>query len=202
MSVSYQPVSADKLPTLLADMIGRQGWRVVGLDADPVLGVPAVAAEIGDLLRQVGRPVLIADTADWWRPASIRLEFGLDPTAALSGWFDDNALMRELIRPLRSGSPVLTRFWDPVRDRSFRDRPQPVPDDAVLVLCGPFLQYLFLELDAVIRFSVSERTLARRLPADRQWWLPAHRTYREACPDTDVDVLVAYDHPATPALRR
>lgn len=202
MSVSYQPVSAEKLPTLLADTIGRQGWQVVGLDADPVLGVAAVADRVAEELKSVGRPVLLADTADWWRPASVRLEYGLDPTTALSGWFDDNALMRELIRPLRSGAPALTRFWDPLRDRSYRDRPQPAPAEAVLLLSGPFLQYLFLELDAVIRFSVSERTLARRLPADRQWWLPAHATYRQACPDTDVDVLIAYDHPATPALRR
>lgn len=202
MSATYQPISPDRLPLTLVDVIDQQQWQVVGFDADPALGVSPVVAAVAEELRQRGRPALVADLEDWWRPASLRLEFGTDPTTALSGWYDDNAITRELLRPLRSGEPVLTRFWDPLRDRSFRDRPEPVAAGTVLLLTGPFLQYLFLELDATVRFSVSERTLARRLPPERSWWRDAHRTYREACPDDGADLLVAWDHPAAPALRR
>ena len=50
---------------------------------------------------------------------------------------------------------------------------------------------------------MSEQALARRLPADERWTLPAYARYAtENTPEKIADLLVLADHPDRPAVRR
>lgn len=112
-------------------------------------------------------------TADWtgfWRPRSLRFEFGRDdPDAFHDSWLDVPGLHREVLDPL--GAPT-GRWWvpslhDPAVDRASRAPREAVPDDAVLVFAGPFLlrDDLRWGFDAVVHLSTSDAAVRRRVPA-------------------------------------
>ena len=101
------------------------------------------------------------------------------------------------------GVPVATFAGCGIRvtDRSVREDRIQANDRAVLLLDGPFLRAGGLPLDAVVHVQVSRSTLARSLPPDRQWWLEAFERYvTEDHPVENAAVVVAYDHPAAPAV--
>ena len=72
----------------------------------------------------LGRSAVRVSTSWWWRPASLRLEFGrTDVDMLLGGWVDDAALRRELLDPFGPGgtrslpSPATGPGHRPVRPR-------------------------------------------------------------------------------------
>ena len=176
----------------------------IGVDGDPAWGTADLVEAMAAELRQRGRPTVVVSTRWWWRPAALRLELGREDLDMLRhGWVDVAALRRELLGPWRSGGLWLSRLRDPVSDRSLRDAPQPAPEGGVLVVHGPFLLDLGLDLDHRIALSVSAGTVARTLPPDRAWWAEAFAAYELAeRPLERADVVVSYDHPRSPALRR
>ena len=203
----FTPVTGTRLASDLAGWIDSMSAEhpAVGIDGASEIGAGELADAVAAELEALGRPAIRTSTSWWWRPASLRLEYGrTDVDMLLSGWVDVGSLRRELLEPLAAGEPAqyLRRLRDPETDRSVREQRVAVPDRAVLVLDGPFLQTAGLALDGVVYLQVSPATLSRVLPADRQWWVDALRSYVEQDqPDLTADAVVAFDHPAAPAMR-
>jgi len=203
--VRFTPATPERLVETIAGWIdGRSPQRgVVGFDGADEIGAGALADNVAARLVAMGRPAVRVSTRWWWRPASLRLEFGREEIdTLLGGWVDTAAIRREVIAPLMAGSTsFVARLRDPETDRSVRDEPEAVPPNAVALLDGPFLASLGLPIDAVIHLRVSDAVLARLLPPDRQWWIAGFDRYRrEYRPDDRADVVVCYDHPSAPAM--
>jgi len=198
-------LTPERLVSDLADWIVDlpQEHPRVGIDGAAEIGATALADAIARRLAELGRPGLRASTSWWWRPASLRLELGrTDTDMLLGGWVDGAALRRELLDPLGpagSGNHLL-RLRDPMTDRSVRDARFAAPPRAVLLLDGPFLLADQLPLDAVVHLQTSRSTLARALPADRQWWLDGFDRYRTEDALEGLAAVIAYDHPRAPAI--
>jgi hypothetical protein len=205
--VHFTPVTPARLVEDLA------AWMVTVDNVHPRIGIDSVAEAgsadladaVADRIRATGRPVIRISTSWWWRPASLRLELGrTDIDMLLYGWVDTAALRRELLEPLGpdGSGRYLSRLRDPGTDRSIRTERAAAPPRAVVILDGPFLLAQELGLDAVVHLQVSGPRLSRVLPADRQWWGEAFDRYRRAENPVEVaDVVISYDHPATPAIR-
>jgi hypothetical protein len=203
--VRFIPATPERLVEGIASWIdGRSPERgLVGFDGPEEIGTTALADNVAARLVAVGRPSVRISTRWWWRPASLRLEFGREEIdTLLRGWVDGAALEREVIVPLIADSTnVVTRLRDPTTDRSLRGQSAPVPSNAIVLLDGPFLAALELPIDALVHLRVSDKALARRLPPERQWWIPGFDRYRSLyLPDDHADVVVSYDHPSAPAM--
>lgn len=174
---------------------------VIGFDGPAEAGTTALADQVGHALRSAGLPVARASTSWWWRPSALRLELGReDLDMLMTGWVGADALDRELVGPVRAGSPYLTRLRDPDTDRSIRQQYAPGLPGTVLLMDGPFLRAARLRLDAMVSLSLSGGALRRALPPDRSWWLPGFDRYRgEYDPGSSADVVLSYDHPSAPA---
>lgn len=202
----FVPVTPTRLEEDLAERVNDLAAEhpLVGFDGPAEIGTAALADSVALRVRTLGRPVIRVSTWWWWRPASLRLEFGrTDIDMLLGGWVDSAALRRELLDPLLPGGSgqYLPRLRDPLTDRSLREVRVAVPARSVVLIDGPFLQANGLALDAIVHVQVTAGTVARSLPAERQWWVEAFQRYRDE--DRPVDgatVVVAYDHPQTPAV--
>ena len=207
----FVPVTPDRLIEELAGWIhGLEAEHpVVGFDGAAEVGAATLADAVSARVRALGRPVIRVSTSWWWRPASLRLELGrTDLDMLLSGWVDTAALRRELLDPLRPGGSgwYLRRLRDPRSDRSLREERVRAAPGSVVLLDGPFLQASGLDTDAAgligtVYLQVSTSTLARSLPGDRHWWVEAFERYRdEDRPAGSATAVVAFDHPAAPAI--
>jgi len=206
--VRVQPISP---AAATAELAHRIALRPAPGRAVRVLIDGAPAAEPGGWadalvvpLRLLGRPVLRASASDFLRPASLRLEHGRqNPHSLLVGWFDHEALRRELLDPLGEGGSgrVLLRWWDAETDRSARAGYVSAPDGAVLVLDGSLLLGAGLPAELTVHLHLSDGALRRRTPPDQEWTLPAYWQYAaQAHPAESADLVLLVDHPARPAL--
>lgn len=158
-----------------------------------------LAAAVTNALRSAGRPAEHVETRYFWRDASVRLEYGREDVDSYLDWLDVAALEREVIRPLRSGRPVLTSLRDPVTNRATRAEPVELADGTVII-SGEFLLRHDLEADLIVHLSASAAALARRTPAEASWTLPALARYEiESTPTLRSDVVVRCDDPKHPA---
>jgi len=204
--VRFEPVTPARLATDLAHWIDRLDIARprIGVDGPADVGAADLADAIAGELPALGRLAVRVSTDWWWRPASLRLEFGkTDVDTLLGGWVDNDALRRELLDPFGPGGTgsILRRLRDPVTDRSVREHRLQAGERDVLLLDGPFLRAGGLPLDAVVHIQVSSNTLSRSLPPERQWWLSAFDRYLiEDRPVERAAAVVAYDHPAAPAI--
>ena len=178
----------------------------VGVDGAVDADTRWYAAHFADALRAAARPVLTADWTGFWRPRSLRWEFGRDdPDAFHDTWLDVPGLYREVLDPL--GAPT-GRWWvpslhDPMTDRASRAPREPVPDDAVLVFAGPFLlrDDVRWGFDAVVHLSTSDAAVRRRAPAeDAERVLGGwHRYLAESDPLEHAAVVLRCEDPRHPA---
>ena len=136
----------------------------------------------------------------------MRLEQGrTDPDALLERWLDDDALRREVLDPAApdGSGRVLPRLWNTRTDRAYRDRYTTLPDDGVLLVHGALLLGRGLPAELAVHLRMSAAALARNLPEDARWTVPAHvRHDREHDPAAEADLLVLADHPDRPAVQR
>jgi hypothetical protein len=89
-----------------------------------------------------------------------------------------------------------------VADRAHRDRHIQLPGDGVVVLAGALLLGRGLPLDLTVHLRMSPAALARTLPEDERWTLPAYARYAaERTPEAAADLVVLSDHPTRPAIR-
>lgn len=141
----------------------------VGVDGAVDADTLWYAEHLAQALRDAARPVLLTTWQGFWRPRSLRYEFGRDdPDAYLDGWLDVPGLYREVLEPLDAptGRRWVPSLYDPETDRASRARREDVADDAVLVLAGSFLltDTLRWGFDAVVHLTTSEAAIRRRVP--------------------------------------
>jgi hypothetical protein len=205
--VQITPVTPDRLVDEVVELVDARPGRVrLALDGPPPTHPLALAEQVADVLRTRGRATVVVDAGDFLRPASVRLEFGReDPDEFLDGWLDEGGLRREVLDPAGpdGSGRVLPRLWDAVADRAHRDRYVQLPADGVVVLAGALLLGRGLPLDLAVHLRMSSAALARTLPEDEHWTLPAYARYAdERAPESTADLLVLSDHPNRPAVRR
>ena len=197
-----RPVTWGVLRDLVVARVPVGGRRVVLVDGAPPTRPGDLADALVGPLRAAGRAAVRVRAADFLRPASVRLEHGrYDPDAYLEDRLDVGALVREVLRPFAATGRYLPSLWDAVADRATRARPVQAPPGAVLVLDGDLLLGRGLPADLTVHLAVRPATLARRLPEEDRWVLPAFARYAtEVGPEGVADVVARVDDPAHPAL--
>jgi len=205
--VRVRPVSVENLVEELADELGSRepdSFLRVAIDGPAAAEPGRLAGALVDPLRLRGRPAVRVDTADFLRPASLRLEFGRDnPDSFYAGWFDEAGLAREVLDRAGPGGDgrVLTRLWDARTDRSARDSYHPLAPGSVLLVSGPLLLGGGLAFDFTVHLEMSPAALLRRTPPGQQWTLPAFARYAtEVDPAAFADVVLRVDDPKRPAM--
>lgn len=190
------PVTWEALGEALADLTDRPGTPRVLLDGH---GTEVLAAALADALVARGRVPLVVPAEGFWRPAGERFQHGREDALAFRDtWLDAAALRREVLDAEGTWLPAL---WDVAADRSARLLAQPVPERAVVVVHGLFLQGLGLPAELTVHVAVSTAALRRRgVPA---WQLEAFTSYDdELAPGDLADVLVRAEDPRRPAWKQ
>jgi hypothetical protein len=160
-----------------------------------------LARAVGERLRIAGRPPVVVDSAYFLRPASLRFERGrTDPDAFFDDWLDVAGLRRELLDPAGPGGSrqVVESLHDPVRDRATRAPYLTLAENAVILLHGPLLLGRGLPFDLTVHLRQSAAALARRVPDELSWTLPAYKRYDESV--GPADIVIRCDDPARPAV--
>ncbi|QIZ33747.1 uridine kinase [Saccharopolyspora sp. ASAGF58] len=201
-----RPISPELLVAEVVERIdGLRGpWARVAVDGAPAADTGDFADALVEPLRSLGREVVRVRTADYLRPASLRLEHGHDdPDSFYESWFDFKALTREVLNPLSSSGSgqVLPAFWDAEADRSPRLPRTTLPERGVAIVDGPLLLGAGLAFDFAVQLWLPEAALERRTPAPDHWTLPAFRRYaEEVAPERLADYVVRVDRPGRPAV--
>jgi hypothetical protein len=205
--VRVRPVSVQVLVNQIADeLAGRApgGSRRVAVDGPAAADPGRLADALVAPLRLRGRPVVRVDTADFLRPASLRLEFGRhNPDSFYAGWFDESGLAREVLDPAGpdGSGRILTRLWNAETDRAARQPYHDLDPAAVVVVSGPLLLGGGLAFDFTVHLELTRPALDRRTPPDLRWTLPAFERYgKEVEPAAFADVVVRLDDPRRPAM--
>jgi hypothetical protein len=205
--VLVTPTTRAALAAEVVELVAARPHRVrLVLDGPAPTRPDQLAQEVATALRALGRATVVVDAADFLRPASVRLELGrTDADALLDRWLDEPALRREVLDPAGPGASgkVLARLWDTRSDRAYREGYTTLPDDGVLVLHGALLLGRGLPVDLGVYLRMSQAALARTLPEELRWTIPAHlRHDDEHDPAAEADLLVLADHPDRPAVQR
>jgi len=187
----------DAVRSLVAAQDGRVRLAIDGADAADPHGL---AARVVEALAP--RRALHVRADRFWRPASLRLEFGReDEDSWLDGWLDVDALRREVLDPFGANGRVLPELRDPVTDRSLRAEVVQLPGDGVLVVSGTVLLGRGLPFDVAVHLRLSSAALVRRTAVDQAWTLPALERYAaERDPESGADLVVRADDARHPAL--
>jgi hypothetical protein len=189
------PVTWAALAAGLAERADLPGVPRVLLDG---VGTAELSDAVSGALLARGRVPLQVRAGGFWRPAGERFEHGHEDWQAFrDSWLDTGALRREVLDARGSWLPAL---WDAERDRSARLPVQLVPERAVIVVDGLFLQGLGLPAELTVHVALSPGALRRRgVPV---WQLPAFTTYDDDIRPGDLcDVLVRAEDPHRPAVR-
>lgn len=193
-------------PDALTDLIATRAHTlpqpaVIAIDgadaADPV----SFARAVVERLRAAGRPSDVVSLHDYVRPASLRYEFGrTDEMSYRTTWFDYAGLDREVLHALREQHRYLPALWDERTDRSARAVAQATPPNTVLLVAGPMLLGRDLEFDLTVALHMSDGARRRNTVAEELFTVAALREHDRDV-HTEPDFLVAWDHPARPAVR-
>ncbi|SCL28652.1 uridine kinase [Micromonospora inyonensis] len=202
-----RPISPERLVVALTDrLVGTPvaGRLRVAVDGPPAAEPDVLAGALVDPLRAAGRPVLHVRTADFLRPASVRLEHGrTNPDAYYLGWFDEAGLRREVLDPAGPDGTgqLLPSLWDARTDRASRVGYVRLPPGGVVLVSGPLLLGGGLPFDVTVHLALSPAALRRRTEPGQAWTLPAFARYtEEVAPESFADVVVRVDDPRHPAL--
>lgn len=202
----FEPVSPSALAHRLAELCGdrhpgRHPLRLA-LDAPSCADLTEPVASLAAELQSAGRPVGVVRAADFYRDASLRLEYGrTDVESFYTGWLDTGALQREVLDPLAEHGRYLPSLRDPVTNRSTRAHPAELAASGVLLLCGELLLGVGLHLDLTVHVSVSRQARRRLTGEELRWTLPAFDRYdHEVDPAGLADAVIRYDDPRHPAL--
>jgi len=141
------------------------GRLLVAVDALPSTPTAAFADAFAAILGEDGTAVFRASADGFLVPRERRRTTEREP-----GWFDEETFRRVLVDPFRNGAhtSAATGFqlqaWDEQRDQPTEARWVTAPDDAIVVVDGPFLGAP--PLRGIWHFSVwleiAERVLATR----------------------------------------
>lgn len=199
--VRVRPTRWDEVARELADRVNQEfpGRRCrVLLDGPPPTRPAELASTLHEQLRTRGRPSVAVSAGDFLRPASVRLEYGRrDPDEFLERWLDVGALRREV---LTDSGLVLPRLWNADADRAYRDDRVNLGESGVVLLTGALLLGRGLPAELTVHLEMSSAALARHLPAEDQWALPAYARYAAENDPAGADLVILADHPERPAM--
>jgi hypothetical protein len=174
------------------------------VDGHPSTRPEFLADALVDPLRAAGRPVARVRVADFWRPASLRLERGRDdPDALLEDRIDVAGLNREVLDAVGADGRgrYLPSLRDPVTDRATRAAYVEAEPGLVVVLDGSLALGRGLATDLTVHLALRSATIERRTAAADAWALPAYARYAaEVAPERAADVVVRVDDARHPAL--
>ncbi|MCP3972885.1 MAG: uridine kinase [bacterium] len=217
----------DEVLGRLATIVGgrsKQGEVRVAIDGIDAAGKTTLAAELAQVLRRNGVPILRVSIDGFHHPAAVRRRRSNDQPARsyYEDSFDYPALRSLLLDPLgRAGETcVRTRIFDFRTDQAIDEAPTRVRPGTVLLFDGVFLLRpeleecwdlsVFLQVDPTI-------SLARALDRDlalfgttaitelryRERYLPGQELYVSLVhPERRADVLIDNNNPAAPRLLR
>ena len=200
---SVQPSTPAGVVDAVVALVDARHDRVrLAVDGAPAADPHGLAARVVAVLAP--RPALHVRADRFWRPASLRLEYGReDVDSWLDGWLDEDALRREVLDPFPATGRVLPALRDPDTDRSLRADVVELPADGVVVVSGSVLLGRGLPFDVMVHVWLSTAALLRRTPADEAWTLSALERYAvERGPEAAADLVVRADDPRHPALVR
>jgi hypothetical protein len=200
-AVTQELLAQRLVETLVERHPGGHPLRVA-VDAPGWVELTPLTETVGAGLRALGRPVATVRAGDFYRDASLRFEHGkTDVESFYTGWLDGAALQREVLRPLAAGGDYLPALRDQATNRATRSRPESLPANGVLLVCGELLLGAGLDFDLAVHLAVSRAARKRLVPDGWRWTLPAFDRY-----DIDVDpigladVVIRYDDPRHPAV--
>ncbi len=204
---TFTPLDAAALAGRLAHLIDQRhpGDRPlrVGLDAPACSDLSPLLAALAEALLARGRSLAVVRTTDFYRDASLRLEYGhTDVESFYTGWIDTAAVQREVLDPVVSQGRYLPSLRDPITNRATRAEPVELAPAGVLLLVGELLLGSGLHLDLSVHVAVSRQARKRRTPDELAWTLPAFDRYDiEVDPAGLADVVIRWDDPQRPALK-
>jgi hypothetical protein len=204
LSELWRPIAADELPGRVAGWLAEAPGIVrVAVDGAPASEPEAFAAALVPELERAGRPVALIRADTFWRDASLRLEYGReDVEAYLNLWLDADALRREVLAPVAVSGRYLPSLRDPATNRATRQRPAELGPGGVLIVAGSLLLGRGLPFDRTVHLHLSSGALARRMPAELAWTVPAFQRYGvEVAPSESADLVVKVDDVRHPAVR-
>ncbi|NLU65611.1 hypothetical protein HCA61_25610 [Rhodococcus sp. HNM0563] len=199
---SFTPISPALLTELLAERANaRPGPVAMAISAADAADPIGLASRVVVALRAAGRPADAVSLHDFVRPASLRLEHGhADEESYRSGWYDYDALDREVVSSLKRRHRFLPRLWDEATDRSVRADRVGASADHVLVVAGPMLLGRGIPFDATVDLRMSRGALERGTLADDRWTISPLLAH-EAEVSFEADIVVRFEHPDRPALQ-
>ncbi|GGF25243.1 hypothetical protein [Subtercola lobariae] len=198
----YPPTPRSEfLDALAAEILHNYAKGRVLVSVDGVVGGRAFADDVAIALSETGHAVFRASLDDFQRPRALRVKRGAHSAEAYYlDWFDYSAFLRVLIQPFRMGGSAgfITANFDAARDMPRESRWVTGPQDAILVIDGPFLQRP--ELRGNANFIAYLETPAEALGADLDAQLAGAATlYEEAVgPRMLADAIISADNPAAP----
>ncbi|HEU5271042.1 MAG TPA: hypothetical protein VFU36_14045 [Jatrophihabitans sp.] len=202
----FTPVTPELLAVRLAELCDQRHPEAavlrVALDGPASADLSVPIALLTACLQAAARPVALIDASNFYRDASLRLEYGrTDLESFYHGWLDAAALRREVLDPVVTRGDYLPSLRDPVTNRSTRATPVPLPAAGVLLVRGELLLSAGLPFDLTVHLAVSRQARKRLIPEELQWTLPAFDRYDlEVDPAGTADVVIRYDDPRHPAL--
>ncbi|GAA1589478.1 hypothetical protein [Nocardia ninae] len=193
----FVPITQDALVERLVEHVRTlPGYRVLAIDGADAAHPADLAHRTAAALHDTGRPAEVVSLHDYVRPASLRMEYGVDEISYRTAWFDYEALRREVIDALHTDGRWLPALWNETTDRSARAPIRPALPDTVLVIAGPMLLNQSLPFDVTVHLAMSEPALRRSTPPEDHWTIPALLET-----PTAPTFFIRWDHPARPALR-
>lgn len=195
---------------LLAELAGRVPVRgnasvLVAVDGVDGAGKTVFADQLAAAIEVTGRPVLRAGVDDFHQPRGVRYRRGRDsPEGFWLDSFDVEALLRELLDPLRVGAPARLRWHDLSTDRHVDDPPVGVAPGTVVVIDGIFLHRdelagrwdLSIWLDVPFAVTAARMAVRDGSPADpghpaMRRYVEGQRLYLAACfPRERADLVI------------
>ena len=140
----YPPTPRSEFFDALAgEIVHNYGKGRVVVGVDGVSGTAPFADELAVALRESGHTVFRASLDDFRTPRAVRTQHGADDAAAYyRDGFDYSAFQRVLVQPFRLGGSAgfSTTYFDAARDVPRETRWVTGPQDAILLVDGPFLQ--------------------------------------------------------------
>ena len=198
-----RPALLDEIADRISAFPPAQRVRVA-LDGPPTVAPGRWAEDLVGPLKVRGRWSLPVPADGFLRPASERFELGrANPDAFYEHWRDDAGLRREVLDPAGPGGTgsVLPSLWDTVTDRATRAAYRDLPAGAVVLVGGELLLGAGLPFDLEIHFELGGAALARTMPPELAWTLPAYARYAEEVgPAGFADLVVRLNDPRHPAL--
>ena len=194
----YPPTPRSEfLDALAGEILHNYAKGRVVVAVDGIVGGRALAGDLAAALREAGHAVFRASLDDFQRPRAQRIQQGAHSKEAYYlDWFDYSAFLRVLVQPFRLGGSTgfILATFDAARDMARESRWVTGPQDAILLIDGPFLQRP--ELRGIANFVAFLETPADGIDSQLAGAAALYET--AVGPRMLADAIISVDTPAVP----